>query len=159
MSDLPDLPYMPVENFRETNFRHSSRRVGDYAYRVTLFNGQVLPGELFFGEIDVGSQSPLVPLNITNMGVKPLPIKAVTCVGDFVASTTCPVDGTLAKGESCEVRVQFAPTRSGPCTGGVYIDTGDSMGTEFTKLNGVGSVQNPTISISDAVIVSNALEG
>ena len=155
---MSDLPYMPLDDFRGTNFRHSSRRVGDYAYRVTLFNGQVLPGELHFGDIDVGNSSPLVPLNITNMGIKPLPIKAITCVGDFIASTTCPIEGSLAKGESCEIRVQFMPTRSGPCTGGVYIDTGDSMGTEFTKLTGVGVVADPTISISDAMIVSNALE-
>ncbi len=156
MSD--QLPYMPVGDFRDTNLRHSSRRVGDYAYRVTLYDGQVLPGELSFGNIAVGDMSPLVPLNITNMGVKPLPIKSVTCVGDFIASTTCPVEGTLAKGQSCEIRVQFKPTRSGPCTGGVYIDTGDSMGSEFTKLTGVGAVQLPTVSISDATVVSNALE-
>lgn len=155
---MSDLPYMPMDDFRETNFRHSSRRVGDYAYRVTLYNGQVLPGELHFGEIDVGDSSPLVPLNITNMGIKPLPIKSIVCVGDFVASSTCPIEGHLAKGESCEVKVQFVPTRTGPCTGGVYIDTGDSMGTEFTKLLGVGSIQTPTVSISDAIIVSNALE-
>lgn len=156
MSD--QKPYMGIGDFDETQFRHSSRRIGDYAYRVTLYNGKVLPGELHFGEIEVGGTSPLVPLTITNMGVKPLPIKAVTVVGDFTASTTCPLEGTLAKGESCEVRVQFAPVRSGICTGGVYIDTGDSMGTEFTKLTGVGEVSDPVITISDAIIVSNALE-
>lgn len=151
-------PYLGMGDFEATQLRHSSRRIGDYAYRVTLYNGQVLPGELHFGDVIVGETSPLIPLNITNMGIKPLPIKAVTCVGDFVATTTCPILGSLAKGESCEVKVQFAPVRSGAATGGIYIDTGDSMGTEFTKLIGSGIVEDPGIYVVDAIVVSNTLE-
>lgn len=157
MSD--EKPYLGFGDFEATQLRHSSRKIGDYAYRVTLYDGQVLPGSIPFGSIGVGNTSPLVPVAITNMGIKPLPINAITCVGDFSISHNCPVGGTLAKGQSCTLQIQFVPQRDGACTGGAYIDTGDSMGTEFTKLNGVGIVANPTISISDATLVSTIVGG
>ena len=152
-------PWLSPDDFETTSLRHSSRKIGDYAYRVTLFDGKVLPGVVSFGEIHVNSTSPIVPLNITNMGIKPLPIKSIVVVGDFLFTSDCPVEGTLAKGASCQMSVQFAPQRQGPCTGGVYIDTGDSMGSEFTKLEGVGIVDDPTISITDALVVSNTVGG
>ena len=154
---MDDKPWLSPDDFTATGFRHSSRKIGDYAYRVTLYDGQVLPGVISFGEIHVNSSSAMVPLIVTNMGIKPLPIKSITVVGDFELSSNCPIEGNLAKGQSCQMNVTFTPYRQGPCTGGVYIDTGDSMGSEFTKLEGVGIVDDPTISITDAVVVANSL--
>lgn len=157
MTDIK--PYLTPTDFETTDLRHSSQKIGDYAYRVTLFNGQVLNNEITFGTIDVGATSPIVPLNVTNMGIKPLPIEAITVVGDFVISHNCPINGDLAKGEHCTINVQFAPLREGACTGGVYINTGDSMGTEFAKLNGVGIVEDPVITVTDALVVSTIHSG
>lgn len=117
---------------------HSSRLIHDDMRPWPPLKGMLNPLEMNFGTIGLTEVSASQTITLTNQGSQPLPIKAVTSVGDFTASTTCPIGKSLGVGESCQISVFFRPEHDGLESGGVYVDTGDALGSEFVKLLGTG---------------------
>ena len=138
-NDDPRLDgYLPVTYFRERDNDRSSRRIRDMPYGKRAQSGMIGPAEVNFGTVAIDGMSAPHTATVVNTGYDDLPIKNITVVGDFLIQSNCP--SSLAPGESCEVVIHFNPRRKGIITGGVYLDTGDSAGTEFVKLRGTGEL-------------------
>ena len=80
-------------------------------------NIQVTPQNAQFGEVMLGTTSPVVQFTITSSGDAPVELGARSTIGDNAAdfettADTCPV-GALAIGDSCTIDVRFAPLAEG----------------------------------------------
>ncbi len=80
-------------------------------------NIQVTPQNAQFGEVMLGTTSPVVQFTITSSGDAPVELGARSTFGDNAAdfettADTCPV-GALAIGDSCTIDVRFAPLAEG----------------------------------------------
>lgn len=119
--------------------------------------GGVSPQALTFAGTAVGSTSTAQTVTLTNSGVSPLLISAIslsssTTLNDFQLSATpgtCPANGSLLPTASCTINVVFKPTTSGPITGTLTV-TDNSMGRPGTQqtvlLSGTGNA--PAASLS-----------
>lgn len=149
-------PFQPFDQFIQSNpLSHHSSRVINSWQNKPRYKGSVFPTIMTFGMQTLNSQSAMQTGVVTNVGTFPLPIKAITGVGDWIVTNNCPA--VLQPGQSCQISAVFNPSRAGLVTGGIYVDTGDSGGTEFIQLSGVGSgIAAPpaasALSISDGTI-------
>jgi hypothetical protein len=116
---------------------HSSRvirnRAGSPPYEVT-----VTPPQIEFGNTVRYSSSVVLQATVTNTGKYPVEIKNITAAGDFAVSHTAPT--FLLPSKHFLINITFQPMRIGTQVGGVYVDTGDSAGTEYIKLIGRGII-------------------
>jgi len=83
---------------------------------------------LLFGNQEVGAISAIQNVTLTNVGTTPLafPVNPVTVTGPFTFTTGCPSGASLGAGNTCTIRVRFAPTTTGVLTGTVSIATADA---------------------------------
>lgn len=128
--------FIPVEYF-EGQKDWSSRVIHDRPYIQRPYEVDVSPRDMTFGSVKVGEKSAKQIITVTNMGFKDLPIAAVRGVGDFTVTHNAPA--ILLRDGSFQITVEFVPARKGMATGGVYVDTGDAAGTEFTTFIGLGT--------------------
>jgi len=116
----------------------SSRVIHDDHREQAPYEVAVNPAVLTFGSFSIGAQSAYQTITVRNIGYLPIPIVAVTAVGeDFVASNDAPL--ILQPGISFSILVMFAPRTGGTCSGGVYIDVDiKARGERFVQFNGTG---------------------
>jgi hypothetical protein len=97
----------------------------------------ITPLALDFGEVPVGSTSPVQAVTVTNVGGAPVQMEGVGGApgGDFSGSQTC--QGiTLQPGESCAMHFDFSPSETGEVTA---ISAGAWSGVGFSiALRGIG---------------------
>jgi archaellum component FlaF (FlaF/FlaG flagellin family) len=92
---------------------------------------------LKFGDQKVGTKSKVQTITVTNEGSTALAFSSINILGDFSETNTC-VSGELAPGGSCSVAVIFAPTKSGPRTGTLYINVQGGFGPPHVGLSVIG---------------------
>ncbi|MFC7616668.1 choice-of-anchor D domain-containing protein [Actinokineospora soli] len=112
------------------------------------------PDPLAFGPRLLLSTDPTATLTISNAGGSPMTVSSITPSGDYtVRSTDCAV---IAPAGSCEVVVQFKPTRPGPRNGVLTVASDAPGGPHLVALTGVGStpalVVNPGVSRPGRVV-------
>lgn len=103
---------------------------------------------LSFGPQEVGTQSALQTITVTNVGSAALNISALTAGGshaaDFPRSGTCQAGMTLAAtGGNCTLVFSFAPTAVGARTSSLTIASNNSGGNVTVTLNGNATTNVP----------------
>lgn len=95
-----------------------------------------LPASLFFGSLPLGIASQGQTVTVSNAGVIPLKIGAVSGTGDFAETDTCS-NQTVAPGGYCVISVTMTPTTAGTRTGAIqFANSADGLHT--IALSGVG---------------------
>ena len=113
------------------------------------------PSALVFPDTLVGVSSPDQQVFFTNDGPDPIDVTAVSIGGsdssDFAVTVDNCTGATLAGGQSCELRVGFAPTSRGPLAAELDVShTGDaSPATASLSGNGVVRELTPTLAQLD----------
>ncbi|HET7103143.1 MAG TPA: choice-of-anchor D domain-containing protein [Terracidiphilus sp.] len=93
------------------------------------------PATLDFGQVETGNTSPDFQVTLDNAGAGAIAISSVTASAPFaLASNVC--GSTLAANSSCQLKVDFAPTQTGPATGTLTVV--DDAGTQTVALSGTG---------------------
>lgn len=154
MAERPKKPYVPIEVFKK-NRDWSSRVIHDMHHWQRPYSADVTPSKMTFGSVAMGTLSAAQTGTVRNTGYRPLRILSITAVGEFLVTHDAPL--VLYPGETFDLSVIFKPQRTGLCSGGVYIDTGDAAGKEFIEFMGFGgegsvTPELPTLSISDGVL-------
>jgi Abnormal spindle-like microcephaly-assoc'd, ASPM-SPD-2-Hydin len=104
------------------------------------------PSSLSFGNVQVGSSSPLTE-KITNSGGSSVTISQATISGTGFSFTGLTVPQTLTAGQSVSFTVTFAPTTSGSASGSLAITSNAPNPNLSIPLSGTGT--NPaTLSVS-----------
>jgi hypothetical protein len=101
---------------------------------------RALPAALAFGDEAVGTGSALQTIKLQNGAPRILAIKGIAASGDFAIdpSSTCPQDGKLAMGKSCNIVVQFTPTAAGARTGSLVVHGATEIDPVAVALGGNG---------------------
>ena len=112
---------------------------------------------LSFGPQEVGTQSALQTITVTNVGSAPLNISALAAGGshaaDFPRSGTCQAGMTLAaSGGNCNLVFAFAPTVVGTRTSTLTIASNNSGGNVTVTLSGNATTNVPVASASPATL-------
>ena len=96
------------------------------------------PPSVSFADLAVGATStPALLIQVTNTGNAVIPISRVFPTGDFrVSSTSCVT--TLRVASTCNISVEFAPTKTGARTGTITIEDTASGSPQTVKLSGNG---------------------
>ena len=93
------------------------------------------PVQVDFGSINIGANSAVQNITVSNTGGQRATLGTPAVTGDFaVTANTC--GAALAAGSGCTVSVLFQPTASGPRTGTLAIS--GSTGTQTAALSGAG---------------------
>ncbi|MFN8512852.1 MAG: choice-of-anchor D domain-containing protein [Chloroflexia bacterium] len=101
----------------------------------------IQPTSLDFGDVQIGTTSPALPLTVTNTGSAPLNISTLgTGNAAFVLSANGCAGATLQPGESCVVGVTFTPAAVGQTTSVLQINdnAGGVATSQFVSLTGNG---------------------
>ncbi len=116
------------------------------------------PGAIAFHDQIVGTTSAPQAFAITNGGAAPVSISRISVTGDFVLEGSCSV---LAPGESCALRVAFAPPAAGAASGQVVVESDAANAAMGINLSGTGiPVPAPKLSLSaTALAFGNTLIG
>ncbi len=94
------------------------------------------PPSLDFGQVAVGSSSPLMPAQAANSGASAVAISSVSISGPFaIASNSCGAT-SLAANTSCQIQIKFVPAQVGAATGTFTMV--DAAGTQTVALTGAG---------------------
>ena len=96
------------------------------------------PSILSFGNVVVGSTSPVKSVTLSNPGAATLTINSITTTGDFaVSSTTC--GATLAQGKNCKINLTFTPSALGSRTGSLKVSDNAVGSPQSASLSGTGT--------------------
>lgn len=94
------------------------------------------PGTLSFGQIQIGTTSPSLPVTVENAGGTAIPLTSVTVTPPFVVATNgC--SSSLAANSDCALSLTFAPTQAGDVNGSLVLT--DDAGTQTVVLSGTGA--------------------
>ena len=104
------------------------------------------PAELQFSYQKVGTTSAPQTLQITDGGVGPLTLSAISIQGDFQQTNNCPA--SLAQGASCTVTITYSPLVPGSEVGRLLIMSNAVPPQSAVALTGIGYVVGPMISVS-----------
>ncbi len=115
---------------------------------------QAEPGAVNFGPQLLNAASAAQSVTITNPGINPLAISAVTPSGPFTETDNCVT--TLPAGASCTVNVVFTPTAVGPASGSLQVAS--ALAPVSVALSGSGAVPSATLS-SPALTFGSQLVG
>lgn len=124
--------YIPKDQLAHTNTEDFFQNGEWHA----VLEARIEPRELFFGSVNVGTNSAEQIATLTNTGISDLPITSIEAVGVFSVITDAPA--TLLPGQSCTLRITMTPTTVGAVTGAVLVQTGDAAGHEWVRLQGAG---------------------
>jgi hypothetical protein len=151
-----DLRFSP----REANARRATLVISDNASgspRAVALSGtghatpklEVAPGNLEFGQQEIGTQSPVRPVRLRNAGTAPVEIRQVTLEGSkaFRVQGNC-ANVKLAPGAACVLDLRFAPSVIEASSGRLVIanSAGSARGVDLTG-TGFG---RPAISLAPA---------
>ena len=153
-------PYSPDGTTFANYFEISRADTGEVVGKTELFTvmGKYLgpleasPLGISFGTIPQGSTSGSVSSTITNTGINPVTISAVTQAGADAAQFTIAggncVAATLAPGASCTVSATVAPTVPGALAAQLLITNSSINGTVAVDLTAVGGAAGATPNVS-----------
>jgi len=100
----------------------------------------VSPTSLRFGSLVLGTISPELAVTLSNRGVLPFEVTAITIGGTGVQHFTqvndCPA--SLGPGESCSIGVTFAPVTKGSKSAKLYLATSATASPLAVSLYGTG---------------------
>jgi phospholipase C len=101
--------------------------------------GMVLnPTHLEFGSQAVGTTSSPMSLTITNQNTAAILMGTVTATDNFIVSANnCPA--SLSHGQSCTVKVEFAPSETGSISGTLFVGDNDASSPQEAPLTGKGT--------------------
>ena len=139
-----------------TSISGSTVPIGSKPILLESFTGISLSrSTLKFDAVPVGVQAPPQILVVTNTGATPLLISGAETTGDYSLLDSC--GDSVAVGTSCELRITFLPTASGPRTGTFLIydnAPGAPHAVLLTNNNSPGSIlfSPPTLDFSGQVI-------
>ncbi|WP_348264971.1 choice-of-anchor D domain-containing protein [Telmatobacter sp. DSM 110680] len=95
-----------------------------------------LPGTLSFGQVQIGTTSPALPVTVENSSNASIAVASITVAPPFVlAANSC--GSSLAANSDCALSVTFAPTQAGNATGTLTIV--DGAGTQTVIVSGTGA--------------------
>ncbi len=95
-----------------------------------------LPGLLSFGQVQIGTTSPVLPVTVENAGSTAVAVTGVTVTPPFVlAADAC--SPSLAPNSDCAISLTFVPTQAGAATGTISLV--DAAGTQTVALSGMGA--------------------
>jgi len=102
----------------------------------------LLPSNLSFGTVAIGTTSAVKTVTFKNTGTAQLKLSAIAISGansgDFMkTATTC--GASLAVGASCTISVDFKPTVSGTRSAAVSISNNAPGGLQMLPLTGIGT--------------------
>lgn len=117
---------------------HSSRIICSDIHSHNPWKVKVSPSKLSFGNMTLNNTTVPRQLVVTNIGMRPVRIGAISVSGSYRASHNAPA--ILNSGQEFIIDVVFTPNAEGIHIGGVYVDTGDARGTEYASLIGYGYV-------------------
>ncbi len=107
-----------------------------------------LPGNLSFGQVQIGTTSSAMPITVENTGSVPVPVTSVTVTPPFVlAANGC--GSSLAANSDCALSVTFRPTQPGAASGTLSLV--DGAGTQTVVLGGTGAI-TATDSLSPTIL-------
>ncbi|MEP1471610.1 MAG: choice-of-anchor D domain-containing protein [Halieaceae bacterium] len=94
---------------------------------------------LDFGPETIGGTSAPQTVTVTNSGNAPLNIGSITDddPADFPLSNNC--GGTLAAGATCDITVNFTPTRRGNISGTLTLNSSAAVSPQKLVLTGIGN--------------------
>lgn len=98
----------------------------------------VNPSSLSFGDQPVQSLSAAQTVTVTNTGANTLAISSISVPNNFVETDDCS-GNSIAAGATCSIRVQFAPTTTGPLAGQMVIAANIYGGQVSVELLGTGT--------------------
>jgi hypothetical protein len=105
----------------------------------------VVPSNVSFPSVAVGTASSPVSVTISDLGTDALTVSSVAITGDFaIASNNCA--SVSASGGSCAVQVTFTPTVLGARTGTLTITDSSPGSPRTVALTGQGATVNLTAS-------------
>jgi hypothetical protein len=93
------------------------------------------PATLNFGGQRVNTTSPAQNVTVTNNGSRAVSV-SIPPVADFPVTNGCPP--SLPAGQSCNVSVQFKPSKEGPETATLTINTDEAGNPDTVLLTGTG---------------------
>ena len=94
------------------------------------------PGTLSFGQVQIGTTSPSLPVTVENAGGTAFPLTSVTVTPPFaVATNGC--GSSLAANSDCALSLTFAPAQAGAVNGSLVLT--DDAGTQTVALSGTGA--------------------
>ena len=116
----------------------------------TQAGATLTPSVQTFPSTLVTSTSFVQNATLTNTGTASLTGIAVSILGDFTQTSTCPISpATLAPNATCTVSVIYAPTVAGAESGSLIVT--DSLGTQTVSLLGTGLVPGASLSSGQLV--------
>jgi len=148
--DQADLrvPYIPIPVPPGTKFGplHASLQVlGDGQPSANLTPGTSLD----FGTVTIGGTSGPQTVTVSNNGTAPLTINSITDddPADFPVTNNC--GGTVAVGSTCDITVNFTPTRRGSISGTLTVASSAAVSPQKLVLTGIGTAP-PALTVNPA---------
>jgi len=77
----------------------------------------VSPASVSFGQVEVGTNSSPLQVEVTNSSSSPVPINSITITQQFVIASNACGTASLAANAACQLTVAFAPTAAGQISG------------------------------------------
>jgi len=96
---------------------------------------------LAFGSQKVGSTSTSKTVTVKSTGASPLVLNAINVTGNFAlaSGTTCTAGQTLTPPQTCNIAIEFMPTKTGFIAGAVEVSDNTLFGHEIVILTGTGT--------------------
>ena len=97
------------------------------------------PTTVNFGSIATGTASAPLAVTVSNASAAAVPIASVGISGPFgIVSNSCGTT-SLAAQSSCQIQIDFTPSRTGAATGALTLDDGDGQQTVTLQGTGAGA--------------------
>ncbi|MBV9607970.1 MAG: choice-of-anchor D domain-containing protein, partial [Acidobacteria bacterium] len=101
-------------------------------------------GALDFGNVLVGTTSPVQTFTVSNGGSAPLSITAINAAADYTQTNNC--GSSVAAGSSCTVNVTFNPSATGARNGSITIADNAAGSPHTVTITGTGIA--PSVSLA-----------
>ncbi len=112
----------------------------------------VNPTGLTFVPQQVGTQSGIQTVTVSNTGTANLVLGAVTITGtnagDFTKGNDACSGATVTPGNTCTIAVRFTPTAGGSRVGALSFGTNTASGTQTASLVGIGTTPGVHLDVS-----------
>ncbi|MBN1283417.1 MAG: choice-of-anchor D domain-containing protein [Proteobacteria bacterium] len=117
---------------------------------------RLVPVSVNFGSQEVGTTGPPQLITLTNSGMAPLNITAITASGEFSQTNDCPA--ALAAGADCTISASFSPSSEGAKAGAIEVTDDAADSPQRVALSGTGSAApvSANLSITKAVAPDTA---
>ncbi len=105
----------------------------------------VSPNSLGFGSQNIGTNSSVKTITLSNTGSATLNINSILASGDYSQTNNCP--GSLNAGANCAISVTFMPSFTGTRTGHLTVNDSAASFLQTVNLSGTGALANALVNI------------